>query len=241
MRFSEEFEERVATLTPRQQAAIVRMVPVLGNGGSIRSLTSGPDKVCAWRTYWKPTGWRYQADFQAALALGLEEYRAGRLQAVERAADDLRAGSEEAAELARAIVRGVLGEVDNVPPVVRELLGVLLGDETSNRDRVAAGRVLMAQGLRSAMTILDRAGVETAVRDQGGDAQKLQDWLQDLKAEGQEPEKGAQRKAGVPRKDGVGPHGGGVACSIPDAEAAPGKCRGESEPVPGNCRASGEE
>ena len=79
MRFSEEFEERVVRLTPRQQAAIVRMVPVLGNGGSIRSLTSGPEKVCAWTTYWRPTkGWRYQVDFQAVLELGLEEYRAGR-------------------------------------------------------------------------------------------------------------------------------------------------------------------
>ena len=195
MRFSEEFEERVGRLTPRQQAAIVRMVPVLGNGGSLRSLTSGPDKVCAWLTYWRAAskagsgsnrspGWRHQPEFQAALALGLEEYRAGRLQAVERAAEELRAGSEEAAELARAIVRGVLGAEDGVPPVVRELLAVLLGKDTSSRDRVAAGRVLMAQGLRSAMTILDRAGVETAVQAQGGDMQR--EWVEALRAVGKQ-------------------------------------------------------
>jgi len=103
---------------------------------------------------------------------------------VERAADELRAGSEEAAELARAIVRGVLGAEDGVPPVVRELLAVLLGKDTSSRDRVAAGRVLMAQGLRSAMTILDRAGVETAVQAQGGEMQRK--WVEALRAVGKQ-------------------------------------------------------
>lgn len=219
MRFSVEFQTLVAGLTLRQQAAIVRMVPVLGNGGSVRSLLTGPDKVCAWATYWKPTGWSKQERFQEALKLGLAEYRAGRLEAVERAAEELRLGSVEAAELARGLVRGLMGERDDVPQAVLSMVGILRGAE-NDRDRVAAGRVLMTQGLRAAMTILDRAGVETAVQAQGGDAQKWAKYMERLQA----VEEDAPRETSA-------------ACSVPCAQAAPGNCRvgSEVEAAPGNC------
>jgi len=194
VQFSQEFEARLAELRSRQQqVGALRMIRVLGDGGSIRSLITGPDKICAWATYYKRTGWAYQEEFQAVVKMGLEEYRAGKVEAVARAAGVLRGASVEAAELARAIVRGVMGEdVSDMPPAVRGLVEVLTDEKARQSDRVSAGRALLNQGLRSAMTILDRADVETAVKEQGGDVAKVAEWVAALREAAEPGETGGQ-------------------------------------------------
>ena len=204
MKFSEEFERQLAGLRSRQQqVGALRMIRVLGEGGSIRSLITGPDKICAWATYYKRTGWAYQDEFQAVVKLGLEEYRAGKVEAVGRAAEVLRGASVEAAELSRAIVRGVLGgDMDGVPPAVRELVRMLVDEDARDSDRVSAGRVLLNQGLRSAMTILDRADVETAVKEQSGDMARVQEWVEALRdAAGAGDESGQMADVGAEAGD----------------------------------------
>ena len=89
--FSAELLDRLGQLTPKQRAAIPRIVRVQSEGGSIESLLEGEDRICTRRTFDGRGGWYYQPAFHGTLAMAQGEYNAAvAREAVQEAAEMLR-------------------------------------------------------------------------------------------------------------------------------------------------------
>ena len=216
--FGEELWGLLAELTAKQRAAIPRIVEHVGEGGSLTSLlrtskNKGPHTICAWNTYYRrPRGWHHQERFRAALERAQREYDEARLRtAVEEAAERLRRAAPSAVELAEAVVVAVLtGESARVPTPVARLLALMEGAEKEG-DQIRAASALLSQALRSGLSILDRADIETAVKNTGGEAAQWAGLLEELRDMGDEEEMadveaevGGIQEAGIPSTRGPG-------------------------------------
>ena len=219
--WSEELLERMAALTWRQRSALRRVVETVGEGGSIRSLLTGPDKVCTTRTYYRRKGgWNSQERWRAALALAQEEYDRQRLsESVTLAAERIRRASLTSVELAEAVVLLALrGSEEDESSALRTLARVMMEGE-GQPGQVRAATAVLARGLQAALSILDRADIETAVKSAGGEETRWAGLLEELREVADEgPEGGGVRAAGVPsardavagtREPGAGGVGGG--------------------------------
>lgn len=185
-----EFSERVigmlAALTQRQRAAIPRLVETLAEGGSVRSLLHGPDKICTERTFYrKGRGWSHQPYFREVWRQAQEEYERLRLtRSVEDAAERLRRLTPRAVEAAGLVMAGLFGDEEQglTAPVATLLQAAQDGELKPGQ--VRAGSVLLARGLQAAVSILDRADIKTAMKGTGGDAQRVREWLAELRQAG---------------------------------------------------------
>jgi len=196
--FSAELLRKMEHLTLAQRLAIPRLVRAQADGRSMRELLRGPDRICAWSTYYRPgRGWHYQPAFVEALAQARREYDAAMLRvAVEEAAELMRRTTPLAARvLERLIVAGLRATGDDLPdeeltfearqlrllarqaegPAAVRALGLLMRGSGADRDR----------GLRAAMALLDRADIETAVKSAGGEAAEWRELLRELTEDGQ--------------------------------------------------------
>lgn len=203
--FSERLINKMGLLTKKQRNAIPRLVRALADGHTMASLLKGPDKVCAWCTWYKKErGWSHQSLFMEVLEEARAEYDKVLLErAVDEAAEILRKTTPLAARLGEGIIRGVLlgDEVEDLPPALRSLYEVAMGypvemvvmiedKETLVQapapigDRRQAARDLMTLGARAAEDLLNRADVKTAIKQAGGEVQAWQELLGQLRDTG---------------------------------------------------------
>lgn len=204
--FSAELRELMSELTPKQRAAIPRLVRV-GHGETYRSLLRGPDKICAVRTFYhRPRGWWHQPAFRAALAQAQKEFDALQLEtAVEEAAERLRRAAPTAVELAEAVVLAALRgcEADGEQVTSLSRLQALMEDAKREGDQIRAASALMGRGLQAALSILDRADIETAVKGAGGAEERWADLLQELRGAGDDEVADVGAEAGDVPEAGV--------------------------------------
>lgn len=191
---SDELAELLAGLTAKQRAAIPVLVQTLAEGGSVqRLLRGGPRRankpaagegICNWTTFYrKRRGWAHNPQFQQALEQARKEYDQAVLRSsVQDAAERLRRAAPKSVEAAEAIVDALLrgdGEAGILSPI--ETLLRISGQGETKRGQVKAALGLVGQGLRAALSILDRADIETAVKQQSGDEARWASLLQDLR------------------------------------------------------------
>jgi len=194
---SDDLLLKMSRLTARQREAIPRLVRALADGSTMRALLRGPDRICCWSTYYKPSrGWYHNAAFRDALEQARREYDAARLKtAVDEAAATLRRTTPLAARvLEQEIVHG-LRSLDADGPDEECTF-----EERSLRllARVAEGAVQLralqalskirsgerGRGLRAAEAVLDRADIETAVKSAGGAEAEWHTMLEELRGLG---------------------------------------------------------
>jgi len=204
-------------LTPRQREAIPRLVRALAEGTTMRALLKGEDRICAWSTYYRPRrGWYHQPFFREVLAQAQREYDAARLRtAVEDAAERMRRAAPTAVELAEQVVVTVLrGDREGDIPSPLETLLRMTQTGQEKTGQVHAATALLGKGLQAALSILDRADIETAVKSAGGDAAVWRDLLEELR------DVGGRRSNGEQMAD-VGTEAGGVSeVGVPSTRAA---------------------
>ncbi len=200
--FSARLQTLMSQLTPKQRAAIPRLMEV-GRGVSYRSLLRGPDKICAVRTFYhRPRGWWHQPAFRAALALARKEFDAVQLETVvEDAAARLRRAAPTAVEMAEAVVLAALRGCDREPDDEQAGAGrvtslsklqTLMQSAERQGDQIRAASVLTGRGLQAALSILDRAGLETAVKAASGDEGRWEELLQELRGADEVADVGAK-------------------------------------------------
>lgn len=191
MRWSDELLDLIEGLTSKQRSAIPRIVARRAEGGSLTSMLRGPEKVCAWRTYYKkPSGWSHNEAWLRALEMAQREYNARLLdQAVDRAVDNLRLGTEAASafllEEVRAGRRLQWGDEDDLGLAQKGLLLLLRNGEDKEKIRAATALARMCGGqleraLRAGLGILDRADIKTAMKASTG-ADQFADWITELR------------------------------------------------------------
>lgn len=156
--WSDELKEMLAALPLNRAAAIPRVVIHVGNGGSVKTLLTGDDRIISPAQYAR---WKQDPAFSEALALAEVEY--GRYlagDAVKQSAEDLRALTRDATEYLRMCVRAGRGEKIERGPLAT------LQASADKGNRVAA-RDLARLAEDASKTALDRADVETAVKQTG--------------------------------------------------------------------------
>lgn len=186
--------ERMGALTWRQRSALRRIVETVGEGGSLESLLHGPGKICTSRTYYRRAGgWNGQERWRAALSLAQEEYDRQRLsESVTQAAERIRRAAPTAVELAEQVVLVTLrgGEAEEELPALEVLAAVMAGGEVVP-GQVRAATALLGKGLQAALSILDRADIETAVKAAGTEEARWAGLLEELREVADEEAEGA--------------------------------------------------
>lgn len=222
--FSAELQELICELTPKQRAAIPRIVERLGGGGSLRSLLRGAGKICTERTFYhRPRGWWHQPAFRAALARARKEFDVIQLEtAVEASAERLRRAAPTAVELAEKMVLTALHGLD--PDECEQVTSLsklqeLMTGAVKDGDQIRAASVLMGRGLQAALSILDRADIETAVKGARGAEEQWTDLLKELRETGNEVADVGAEEGSIPS---------------PELQSAPKPGAGASEPGAGD-------
>ena len=196
--FSDELLAMLGGLTARQRAAIPQIVATLAEGGALsRLIRGGPRRkdrpgsgegICAWHTYYGRKGWSHNPQFVAALERARKEYDAALLRdAVDEAAERLRRAAPASARAAEAIVQALLRGSDEagIPSPLETLLKITQ-DGGAGRGQVQAASALLGKGLQAALSILDRADIETAVKSAGGAEAEWRGLLEELRGGGDE-------------------------------------------------------
>ena len=152
---SEDLKTLLARLTAGQARAVTRIAEeVEVSGRSIDSLLNGPDKICAYSTYYRAKGgWNSNERLQAALQLARREVRAGQLgNVVNEAIEKLKLTTPLAAEDLR---RQIIGDDE----ALAALSEVLLNEDylSSITDRIHAALALAEIGTQKATSILVQA------------------------------------------------------------------------------------
>ena len=193
---SDDLLLKMSRLTPRQREAIPRLVRALADGRTMRDLLRGPDRICCWSTYYKPSrGWYHNVAFREALEQARREYDAARLKtAVEEAAATLRRTTPLAARvLEQEIVKGLRAlelEVPDEECTFEErslrLLARVAEGAVQLRALEALSKIRGAErgrGLKAATAVLDRADIETAVKSAGGAEAQWRGLLEELRSD----------------------------------------------------------
>lgn len=196
---SDELSAVLATLTPKQRAAIPRLVECDLAGASKEALFSGPNKICHRSVFYE--NWVKNPIFVAALKLALAEARPA---VMERVVGDTVTRLQEIAPLAAAdLERQIIGDDHALDALMRvaqnqkrpnderiaaiqsmarigtrrgtDLLILMLDDADPDIRRTCADQIgLSAAGLNATRrladtAVLDRASADTA--NKGGDGQ----------------------------------------------------------------------
>jgi len=199
--FSERLTNKIGLLTNKQRAAIPRIVRALADGKTMESLLTGPEKVCAWTTWYRgPRGWSHQDLFMEVLDEARAEHLQGLLEkSVNEAAEELKLATPLAARLAVKMLQGVMfgNEVEELPPAMQTLLEIATGEPVEvqgegdqvklvyPRNRRQAARDLLRTGERVLADVLDRADLKTAIKQAGSGAdQRFMEWLEQIRGSG---------------------------------------------------------
>lgn len=227
--WSEELLGLLAECTPRQRAAIPRIVAALAGGRSLASLLRGKEKICAFNTYYrKPKGWHHQPRFQQALELAQDEYDRALLDRnVDETVQEMRRGCRLSAQLlVGEVIQGLQDQADDVDLSVRELgLVLLLRHESSSVRMEAADKLLRTsdrrreRAIKAALGLLDRADVKTAAKlpASGDEEARWREYIDELWELGGGGD--GQALADVGAEDGGVPAGGVRTPAAPGAGA----------------------
>lgn len=221
--FSEDLLQKKGKLTPRQQAALPALV-VAYHEGRVRQLLRGPDRPCAWSTFYRPDrGWYNQPLFREVLEQARREYEDYLLRvAVDEAASLLRRTTLISARVLEGEVREALEiqapsrREDDLSFAERQLYLLINHGDESIRVR-ALGTLarlygsIRSRGMKAATEVLDRADIETAVKSAGGAEAEWRGLLEELRGlaeDGEmadvEAEAGGVPAAGVRAARGAG-------------------------------------
>ena len=176
--FSDELLTRLARLTNKQRAGLLRMVETRAAGLPMRRLFEGPDKICSLRTYYskKSNGWSHQPEFKAALEMAERQYLRARMEtSVAISAEMIRTAGPVSVELAETLVKNALYIA----------LPALTEPNALGAPSVSAHGRVLAAGLKAGLSLLDRADLETAVKGLSGDSQKFEQLLWELRGIGE--------------------------------------------------------
>ena len=192
--FSAELLDRLGQLTPKQRAAIPRIVRVRSEGGSIESLLRGEERICTRSTFYgrgqdRP-GWYQQPAFRETLAMAQREYDTAVLRgSVQEAAEILRRTAPLAAGLVQQMIleaKRALAAGDDTSPALRTLKRLLTDEDPGIRLRAARMlQQVVDSGIRAGLGVLDRADIETAVKGLGGADERFAALLAELRDVGE--------------------------------------------------------
>jgi hypothetical protein len=195
IKFSDRLVQMMEELTPLQQKAIPKIVLHLWEeDGALTHLlrtadNKGPHTICAYNTWYKSNGWANDETFQEALALAKKEYAEAMLgQAVPKTVEEIRKAGPRVGKQINAF----LSRVDDAD-LFEVLVGLVERGEGEGRDQQA--RVVMGmlrEWARLRDSVLDRLDVETGVKETGGEAQRLEAYLEALREAEEQAEDGEQ-------------------------------------------------
>lgn len=110
MWISSDLRQALTKLTSKQAEGVRRIVRAELDGEPISNLLKGPDKICAYKTYYgggKSRGWIHNPAFDAALTLARRDYRAWLMEhGTDEAMFILADAAPDAAQSLRQRVRG---------------------------------------------------------------------------------------------------------------------------------------
>lgn len=165
---SERLNAELSQLSPQQATGVIEIVKAELLGGSREWLVSNenPNKICSRSTLYARNrgGWWFKPNFQAALKLAREEYRAFRLgSVVDDAIDDLKLATTLATQDLR---RQLVGDVDAVEMLAALLLDPLVGKKHKVRAAEALGNIGTPAATRALLDVFDQvdAGVRADIR-----------------------------------------------------------------------------